>query len=175
MLADVFMFLPPSLVEQDILASLPTLDITGLTTLFDDQLKTCLLSRPRTKDQDMSKLVMAVVRRETQLAGKTTIQDMVARMISSNVSSLVKSLAGCELLEICLKMFSDESKCLLQYSTAVRQQNSCCRCRCGSLDPLCSCQLSITWSTLPLSAPSLKGSDPPTLAVRSWGRWRSSW
>jgi hypothetical protein len=108
-LADVFVFLPPSSVEQDMLASLPTLDMTGITTLFDDQLKTCLVSRPRTKDQDMSKLVLAVVRRETQLAGQTTIQDMVARMISSKVSSLVKSLAGCELLENCFKMFSGEN------------------------------------------------------------------
>ena len=63
----------------------------------------------------------------------------------------------------------------LEYSTDVRQQNSCCRCRCGSLDPLCSCQLSITWSTWPLSAPSLKGSGPPTFPVGSWGRWRSSY
>jgi hypothetical protein len=50
--------------------------------------------------------VLAVVRRETQLAGQTTIQETVARMISSKVSSLMKSLAGCELLDNCLKMFS---------------------------------------------------------------------
>jgi hypothetical protein len=73
--------------------------MTGLTTLFDDQLKTCLLSM--TKDQDMSKLVLAVVRRETQLAGQTTIQEKGSRMSSSKVSSLMKSLAGCELLDNC--------------------------------------------------------------------------
>ena len=60
-LADVSVFLPPSSVKQDMLASLPTLDMAGLTTLIDDQLKTCLLSM--TKDQDMCKLVLAVVRR----------------------------------------------------------------------------------------------------------------
>jgi hypothetical protein len=119
-----------------------------------------------TKYQDMSKLVQAVVRRETQLAGQTTIQDTVGRMISSKVSSLVKSLAGCELLEKCFKMFSGEQ---FEYSTAVRQQNRCCRCRCDSLDPLCSCQLSIRWSMWPLSAPFLKGSGPPTLPVRRGG------
>ena len=93
------------------LASLPTLDISGLTTLFDDQLKTCLPSM--TKDQEIAKLVLSVMRRETQMAGQTTIQDKVARMISSKVSSLVKSLAGCELLYNCLKMFSDQNKCLI--------------------------------------------------------------
>ena len=93
------------------LASLPTLDMAGLTTLFDDQLKTCLPSM--TKDQEMAKLVLAVMRREIQLAGQTTIQDKVARMISSKVSSLVNSLAGCDLLEICFKMFSGQNKCLI--------------------------------------------------------------
>ena len=39
------------------LASLPTLDMAGLTTLFDDQLKTCLPSM--SKDQAMAKLVLA--------------------------------------------------------------------------------------------------------------------
>jgi hypothetical protein len=65
-------FLQSSSVKQDMLASLPTLDISGLTTLFDDQLKTCLLSM--TKDQEMAKLVLAVIRRETQLAGQTRKQ-----------------------------------------------------------------------------------------------------
>ena len=86
-LADVSVFLPPSSVKQD---------MAGLTTLIDDQLKTCLLSM--TKNQEIAKLVLAVIRRETQLAGQTTIQDKVARMISSKVSSMVKSLAGCQLL-----------------------------------------------------------------------------
>ena len=58
----------------------------------------------------MAKLVLAVMRRETQLAGQTTIQDKVARLISSKVFSLVKSLAGCDLLEICFKMFSGQNK-----------------------------------------------------------------
>ena len=73
-------FLPPSSVKQDMLTSLPTLDMAALTTLFDDQLKTCLLSM--TKDQDMSKLVLAVVMRETQLAGQTTLKEKVTRMSS---------------------------------------------------------------------------------------------
>ena len=34
-------------------------------------------------------------------------------MISSKVSSLVKSLTGCELLDMCLKMFSGQNKCLI--------------------------------------------------------------
>ena len=74
----------------------------------------------------MAKLVLAVIRRETQLAGQTTIQDKVARMISSKVSSLVKSLTGCELLEKCLKMFSGQNKCLiaeqLEYSCQTTEQ-----------------------------------------------------
>jgi hypothetical protein len=90
------------------LASLPTLDMAGLTTLFDDQLKTCLPSM--TKDQETAKLVLAAMRREIQLTRQTTIQDKVARMISSKVSSLVNSLAGCDLLEICFKMFSGQNK-----------------------------------------------------------------
>ena len=106
------------------LASLPTLDMAGLTTLFDDQLLTCLPSM--TKDQEMAKLVLAVMRRETQLAGQTTIQDKVARMISSKVSSLVNSLAGCDVLDNCFKMFSDQNKCLiaeqLEYSCQTTEQ-----------------------------------------------------
>ena len=86
------------------LASLPTLDMAGLTTLFDDQLLTCLPSM--TKDQEMAKLVLAVMRRETQLAVQTTIQDKVAK-----VSFLVKSLVGCDLLDNCFKMFSGQKKC----------------------------------------------------------------
>ena len=47
-------------------------------------------------------------------------------MISSKVSSLVKSLAGCELLENCLKMFSGQNKCLiaeqLEYSCQTTEQ-----------------------------------------------------
>ena len=86
------------------LASLPTLDMAGLTTLFDDQLLTCLPSM--TKDREMAKLVLAVMRRETQLAVQTTIQDKVAK-----VSSLVKSLVGCDLLDNCFKMFSGQKKC----------------------------------------------------------------
>ena len=117
-------FLPPSSVKQDILAILPTLDMAGLTDLFDDQLNTCLPSM--IKDQEMAKLVLTVVRRETQLGGQTNIQDKVARMISSKVSSLVKSLAGCELLENCLKMFSGQNKCLiaeqLEYSCQTTEQ-----------------------------------------------------
>ena len=78
------------------------------------------------KDQEMAKLVLTVVRRETQLGGQTNIQDKVARMISSKVSSLVKSLAGCELLENCLKMFSGQNKCLiaeqLEYSCQTTEQ-----------------------------------------------------
>ena len=54
-------------------------------------------------------MVLAVIRRETQLTGQPTIQEKVTRMISSKVSSLVKSLAGCELLENCFKMFSGEN------------------------------------------------------------------
>ena len=117
-------FLPPSSVKQDMLAILPTLDMAGLTNLFDDQLKTCLPSM--IKDQEMAKLVLTVVWRETQLGGQTNIQDKVARMISSKVSSLVKSLAGCELLENCLKMFSGQNKCLiaeqLEYSCQTTEQ-----------------------------------------------------
>jgi hypothetical protein len=105
------------------LASLPTLDMAGLTTLFD-QLKTCLPSM--TKDQEIAKLVLAVMRREIQLAGQTTIQDKVARMISSKVSSLVNSLAGCDVLDNCFKMFSDQNKCLiaeqLEYSCQTTEQ-----------------------------------------------------
>jgi hypothetical protein len=58
----------------------------------------------------MAKLVLAVMRREIQLAGKTTIQDKVAWMISSKVSSLVNSLAGCDLLDNCFKKFSGQNK-----------------------------------------------------------------
>ena len=92
------------------LASLPTLDMAGFTTLFDDQLKTCLPSK--TKDQETAKLVLAIMR-EIQLTGQTTIQDKVARMISSKVSSLVNSLAGCDVLDNCFKIFSDQNKCLI--------------------------------------------------------------
>ena len=78
------------------------------------------------KDQEMAKLVLTVVWRETQLGGQTNIQDKVARMISSKVSSLVKSLAGCELLENCLKMFLGKNKCLiaeqLEYSCQTTEQ-----------------------------------------------------
>lgn len=86
--------LPPSSVKQDMLASLPTLDMNGITTMFVDQLKTCLPSITKVKDQEIAKLMLAEIRRETQLAGQTTIQDKMARMMSSKVSSLVKSLAG---------------------------------------------------------------------------------
>ena len=53
-------FLPPSSVKQDILAILPTLDMAGLTNLFDDKLNTCLPSM--IMDQEMAKLVLTVVR-----------------------------------------------------------------------------------------------------------------
>ena len=55
------------------LASLPTFDMAVLTTLFD-QLKTCLPSM--TKDQKIAKLVLAVMRREIQLAGQTEVYSL---------------------------------------------------------------------------------------------------
>ena len=98
-------------IPPDVLASIPTMDMTDLIILFDSQLKTCLLSM--TKEQDMAKLVLAVIKREIKLCGLTTIQDKVARMISSNVATLVKSISGCELLHSCLKIFSAKNKSLI--------------------------------------------------------------
>ena len=55
--------------------------MAGLTTLFDDQLKTCLPSV--TKDQEIVKLVLTVMRRDTQLVRQNNIQDKVSRLIST--------------------------------------------------------------------------------------------
>ena len=96
--------------SSDLIADIATIDVAGLHTVFDRQLRQRLVALVH--QPVGSKLILAVILRAVTL-GSGKVQDMITRMIMTNFMESSTTKQGCAVVQACLEKFSEDNKLLI--------------------------------------------------------------
>ena len=96
--------------SSDLIAEVATMDVAGLHTVFDRQLRQRLVALVH--QPVGSRLILAVIGRTVTL-GSGKVQDMITRMIMTNFMESCSTKHGCAVVQTCLAKFSADNKLLI--------------------------------------------------------------